>query len=111
MTYDEQLQAYVFTYTKAIVPAKNYMYVIFHEPIKKKFYFKYNPLIRQLRLIGAKDCDWTTRCLLCKELIFNQMTDQTNYVRQNRTELELDYDQITGQRHDSYVGFFLLHQN
>ena len=30
------------------------------------------------------------------------MKDQTNYVRQNRTELKLDYDQITGQRHDSY---------
>ena len=57
-------------------------------------------MIRQFSLIEAKDYDWTTRYLLCKDLIFNQMTDQTSYVRQNRTELKLDYDQISSQRHD-----------
>ena len=30
------------------------------------------------------------------------MTEQTSYVRQNSTELKLDYDQITCQRHDAY---------
>ena len=30
------------------------------------------------------------------------MTYQTNDVRQNRAKLKLGYDQITGQRHDSY---------
>ena len=30
------------------------------------------------------------------------MTDQTNYARQNITELKLDYDQMISQRHESY---------
>ena len=80
VTYDEQLQAYVFTDTDAKVPAENSMYVIFHEPTNR--YFRYNPVSRQFRVIKAKDRDWTTRYLLCKDLIFNQMTDHTNFVRQ-----------------------------
>ena len=37
-----------------------------------------------------------------KTSFFHQMTDQTNYVGQNRTELKWDYNQMTSQRHDSY---------
>ena len=35
MTYDEQLQVYVFTNTNAGVSAKGSMYVIFHEPTER----------------------------------------------------------------------------
>ena len=99
VTYGKQLQAYVFTDTNAKVPVENGMYVI---SLNQQKYFRYNQIIRQFRLIEARDNDWTTRYLLCKDLIFNQMTDQTYYVRQNRTELKLYYDQIIGQKHDSY---------
>ena len=61
---------------------KTAMYVIFHEPTKR--YFIYNPLIRQFRLTEAKNHYFTSRHLLHKDLMFNKMTDQTNYVRQNR---------------------------
>ena len=40
--------------------------------------------------------------ICCAELMFNQMTYQTSYVRQNRTELKLNYDQMTSQRPDSH---------
>ena len=81
--YDEQLKEYIFTDTSTRVPDKGSMYVVFHEPTKR--YFRYNPTIEQFRLTKAKDCDWTTRYFLCKDFIFNQMTGQTNYFRQNRT--------------------------
>ena len=35
VTYNEQLQAYVFIDTNARVPAEGSMYVIFHEPTKR----------------------------------------------------------------------------
>ena len=35
VTYDNQLYAYVFINTKALIPAENSMYIIFHEPTKK----------------------------------------------------------------------------
>ena len=44
VTYDDQLQAYVFINMKALVPAKNSMYIIFHEPTKRNF--RYCPEIR-----------------------------------------------------------------
>ena len=84
MTYDEQLQAYVFTDTNAVVPAETSMYVIFHEPTKRNF--RYNPEIRQYRQIRTEECEWTTRYLLYQDVIFYQITDQTNYVRQGRNE-------------------------
>ena len=34
VTYDEQLQAYVFTETNALILAETSMYVIFHAPTK-----------------------------------------------------------------------------
>ena len=37
VTYGKQLQAYVFTDSNAKVPAKNSMYVIFHEPTNRYF--------------------------------------------------------------------------
>ena len=88
------------------------MYVIFCEPTKKDF--RYNPEIRQFRQIKAEDCNWTIRYLLCQDVIFNQTTDQINFVRQSRNEQILckqisdlwfqapDHDQIKGQRHDPY---------
>ena len=86
VVYNEQLQAYIFTDTNARVPSEGSMYVIFHEPTKR--YIRYNPTFNQFKMTKAKDHDWPTRYLLCKDLIFNQMTDQTNYIRQNRTELK-----------------------
>ena len=50
--------------------------------------FKYNPAIYQFNLTNAKDHDWTTQYLLCKDYIFHQMTDKTNYVKQPKTELK-----------------------
>ena len=75
VTYDDQPQAYVFINTNTLVPAKNSMYIIFHEPHKRNF--RYKPWISQFRQIKAEDCDWRTRYLLCQDVIFNQMTDQT----------------------------------
>ena len=100
MTYDEQLQAYVFIDTNARLPAEGSMYVIFHESTKR--YFRYIPTIKQFKLTKAKDHNWTTRYLLCKDLIFNQMKGKTSYVRQSRIELKQGYDQMTSQRHDFY---------
>ena len=75
VTYDDQLQAYVFINTNALVPAENSMYIIFCETTKRNF--RYTLEIRQLRQIKAEDYAWTTRFLLCQDVIFNQMTDQT----------------------------------
>ena len=74
--------------------------LFFNEPTKS--YFRYNPTINKFKLTEAEDYDWTTSYLLCKDLIFNQMTDKTTYVRQNRTAMKQDYDQMTTQKHDSY---------
>ena len=84
VTYDDQLQVYVFTDTNALVLAQTSMYIIFHETTKTNF--RYNPEIRQFRQVMAAECDWTTRYLLCQDVIFHQMTDQINYVRQSRNE-------------------------
>ena len=55
-----------------------------------------------------------TRYLVCQDVSFNQITDQTNYVRPGSNEQMLDkeisdlrfqdpdYDKIIGQRHDLY---------
>ena len=87
------------------------MNIIFHEPTKRNF--RYNPQIRQCRQVRAEECDWTTRYLLCQDVIFHQMTEP-NYDRQGRNEQMLhkqvnnllfqtpDHDQIIGQRKDSY---------
>ena len=82
VTYDEQLKAYVFTDTYALTLEETSMYIIFHEPTKSNFW--YNPEIRQFRQIRAKECDWTNRYLFCQDVIFHQMTDQTNYARKGR---------------------------
>ena len=61
------------------------MYVIFHEPTKRKF--RYNPEIRQFRQGRAEECNWTSRYLLCQDVIFHQMTDQIIHIRQGRNGL------------------------
>ena len=79
VTYSEELQTYVFVDTNARVPAEGCMYVIFYGLTKR--YFRYNMTIDQFNLTNAKDHDRTTQYLLCKDYIFHQMTDQTNYVK------------------------------
>ena len=69
VTFDEQLQAFIFVDTNARAPAEGCMYVIFHEPTKR--YFRYSPTINQLKLTNARDLDWTTRYLLCSDYIFS----------------------------------------
>ena len=76
VTYDEQPQVYIFIDINARVPAVGSMYVIFHEPTKR--YFRYNPTINQFELTKAKDSNGTTMYLLYQDLIFNQLTNQTN---------------------------------
>ena len=49
---------------------------------------------------NAKACAWTAPYFLCKDDIFHQMTDQTNYVKQPKTELKQNYDQVTNQGQD-----------
>ena len=61
VTYDVQLQAYVFIDINATVPAVIGEYVIFHEHTNM---FRYNLIINQFKWTKAKDCDWTTRSLL-----------------------------------------------
>ena len=51
-------------------------------------YFRHNTTFNQFKLTKAKDCDWMTRYLLCRDYIFHQMTNQTNYVRQNKNALK-----------------------
>ena len=75
ITYDEQLQAYVFT--DALIPAETSMYNIFHETTKR--IFRYNPEIGKFRQVKVEECDSTTRYMLCQHVIFHQMTSQTNY--------------------------------
>ena len=86
VTYDEELQAYIFVDTNARVPADGCMYVISHEPTNR--YFRYNTTINQFKLNNPSDHDWTTQYLLCRDYIFHQMTDQTNYVKELKTELK-----------------------
>ena len=74
----------VFTNTNAVVLHKNSIYIIFHGPSKRNF--RYIPETRQFKQIQENDCDWTTRYLLCQYVIFNQMTNQTTYVRQGSNE-------------------------
>ena len=52
VTYDELLQAYVFTDTTVLIMAETNMCFVFHEPTKSNF--RYNPEIRQVR---AEECD------------------------------------------------------
>ena len=82
VTYNEQLQAYVFTDTNVLILAETSIYVIFNESTKRNF--KYNPEIKKFRQVRAEECDSTTRYLWCQDVIFHQMTDQTKYVRQGR---------------------------
>ena len=84
--YNEQLLAYVFVDTNLRVSAGGCMYVIFHQPTKG--YFRYNPTINQFKLTNVKDCDWTTRYVLCRDYIFHQMTDQSKYIKQTKTKLK-----------------------
>ena len=112
VTYDDHLPAYVFINTNELVPSENSMYIIFHETMKGSF--RYNPEIREFRPIKAEDGDWTTRYLLCQDVIFNQITDLSNYVRLGRNEQTPGkqisdlwfqapgHDQIIYQRHDYY---------
>ena len=72
------------------------MYIIFHGPTKR--YFRYNQTIDQFDLTNARDCDWTSRYLLCRDYIFHQKTHQTNYVKQPKVELKRNYDQMINQR-------------
>ena len=69
VTYNKELQAYVFVDTNARVREEGYIYIIFHGPSKR--YFRYNPTINQFKLTNAKKCDWTTQYLLCKDYIFH----------------------------------------
>ena len=57
LTYDEELQLYIFVDIKARVPAEGHMYVIFHEPTKRNF--RYNTTVNQFKLTSVRDCNWT----------------------------------------------------
>ena len=52
VTYDKQLQVYVFTATNALILAETSMYIIFHEPTKRNL--RYNPEIRQFRQVRGE---------------------------------------------------------
>ena len=82
VTYDKQLQAYVFTDTNAFIPTETSMDGIFNSPTKRNF--RYNPEIRKFREVKPEECDWTTRYLLCQDVILHQMAEQTDNVRQGR---------------------------
>ena len=94
--YDEELQAYVFGDKNARVPTEGCIYIIFHGPTKR--YFRYNPTTDQFGLPSARDHNCTTRYLLCKDYIFHQKTEQTNYVMQPKVKFKRNYDQMTNQR-------------
>ena len=80
VTYNEQFQAYIFVDTNARVQAEGCMFVISYEPTKR--YLGTTLQLNQFKLTNAKDCDWTTRYLLCRDYIFHQLTDQTNHVKE-----------------------------
>ena len=97
----KELQANVFVDTNARVPAEGCRYIIFHGPTKR--YFRYNPTIDQCNLTNARDCNRTTQYVLCKDNIFHQITDQTNYVKWPKVELKINYDQMTDQGQDLMI--------
>ena len=76
-----------------MVPAETSMYMIFHEPAKRNF--RYNSEIKQFRQVRAEEHDWTTRYLLCQDVIFHQVTDQSSYVRQGRNIQEQTTESVT----------------
>ena len=82
VTHDEHLQAYIFTDNSALVLVETSMYIIFHELTKRNF--RYNLKTRQFRRVRVEECDWATRCLLCQDVIFHQVTGKANYVRQDK---------------------------
>ena len=88
----------MFVDTNARVPAEGCMYIIFHRPTKR--YLNYNPTIKQFNLTNTKDHDWTTQYILCDDYILHQIRDQTEYVKQSKTELKQHYEQMTDQRQD-----------
>ena len=90
VTYIEELQAYVFVDTNARVLAEGYMFVIFDGPTKR--YFRYNLTVDQFNLTNAKDHNWTTQYLICKDNIAHQVTEETNYVKQPKAELKQNCD-------------------
>ena len=55
VTYDEQLQTYIFVDTYARAPIEGCMYGIIHEATKR--YFRYKPTVNQFKLTNARDHD------------------------------------------------------
>ena len=60
VTFDEQLQAYVFTDTNALILAENqHVHVIFAMNQQKEI-LDIIQRLRQFRQVRAEECDWTT---------------------------------------------------
>ena len=97
ITYDDQKQTYIFVANNTLVPLENNMYIIFHEPNKKKF--QYDQKTMQFKQTCLHECEWSTRYLLCQDVSVCRITGVNYNTRQGQT---LDYtDQPMKQKiHD-----------
>ena len=58
------------------------MYITFQEPTRRNL--RSNPKTMQFRQIRVEEFDWTTRYLLCQDVMFHQVTGKTNYIKQHK---------------------------
>ena len=66
----------------ALVPPKSTNYVFFHEP--RKWCFRYDHQTMWLSQVGWDECNWSTKYLLCQDVILYQTVDTIDNVKQRK---------------------------
>ena len=61
VNYSDQKQAYIFVQNDAIVPIKNVMCVIYHNPTKRSY--RYDRKTETFQQTDIQECELTTRYL------------------------------------------------
>ena len=73
VTYSDPKEAHVFAENDAVDPIENNMHVIYHEPMKRSF--RYDQKTKTFQQIDIKECELSTRYLLCPDAIFQRNID------------------------------------
>ena len=88
------------------------MYVIYHGPMKRSF--RYDQKTKTFQQIDIKECELTTRYLLCQDAIFHRIIDTTgsdiqrvplSYVDEQMTMKKLQRkDKLVSSRQNNNMG-------
>ena len=78
------MQVYVFIENSALVPPEKSNFVIFHEPTK--CCFRYDQQTMSLIQVRCDGCNWSTRYLLCQDVILHQTVGINDGFRQHEQE-------------------------